>query len=158
MAKEIIIYTDGASKGNPGKGGYGIVMTLAGTSYQKEFFQGFRLTTNNRMELLAVIEALLKIKDKNCIVNIYSDSKYVVDAINKGWINNWKKKNYKDVKNPDLWKQLIAMLAEYKVSFFWVRGHNGNPLNEKADKLAVQGAESSELKADLYYEQAIYNQ
>jgi ribonuclease HI len=151
--KEIHIYTDGAAKGNPGKGGYGVLMILQGTDYKKEFFDGYRLTTNNRMELLAVIIALQQIKDFSCKISIFSDSKYVIDAINKNWIYNWKKKAYKDVKNPDLWEILIELLTNFKsVEFNWVKGHNGNPLNERVDFLAVKGSELNELKIDSYYE------
>jgi len=151
--KEIHIYTDGAAKGNPGKGGYGIVMTLFGTTYQKEFYDGFRLTTNNRMELLAVIIALKNIKDSSVPIKIFSDSKYVVDSINLNWIANWKKRKFLNVKNPDLWKELIERLPNYDLTFIWVKGHNGNPLNEKADELAVKGSEIKDLKIDTFYEQ-----
>lgn len=151
--KEIHIYTDGAAKGNPGKGGYGVLMVLQGTDYKKEYFDGYRLTTNNRMELLAVIIALQQIKDFSCKILIFSDSKYVVDAINKNWIFAWRKKAYKDVKNPDLWKKLIELLTKFKsIEFNWVKGHNGNIFNERVDFLAVKGSELIDLKVDSFYE------
>ncbi len=150
MAK-VIIYTDGAAKGNPGPGGYGVV--LKSGKHRKELSEGYRLTTNNRMELLAVIRALEALKDTGHEVTIYSDSKYVVDAINKGWIWNWIKKGFKKTKNPDLWRQFIDLYKRHKVQFKWVRGHAGNIENERCDRLAVQSAEGPDLKIDEGYEQ-----
>ncbi len=150
MAK-VIIYTDGAAKGNPGPGGYGVV--LKSGKHRKELSEGYRLTTNNRMELLAVIRALEALKDTGHEVTIYSDSKYVVDAINKGWIWNWIKKGFKKTKNPDLWRQFIDLYKRHKVQFKWVRGHAGNIENERCDRLAVQSAERPDLKIDEGYEQ-----
>lgn len=146
------IYTDGASRGNPGPGGYGIVMESG--SLRKEFAEGFRKTTNNRMELLAVIEALQKLKTTEVSVNVYSDSKYVVDAVNQGWVFGWHKKGYKGKKNPDLWKRLLPLYAKFKPKFIWVKGHNNHPQNERCDTLAVQAALSGELKADKGYEES----
>ena len=146
----IIIYTDGAAKGNPGKGGFGIVM-IAG-SYRKEIQQGFRLTTNNRMELLAVIFALESIKKNNSIIKIYSDSKYVVDAVEKKWVFSWEKKNFTGKKNPDLWIRFLKVFRVHKVSFIWVKGHSNIKENERCDELAVQAAESNFLEVDYWYE------
>lgn len=154
--KSVIIYTDGACKGNPGKGGYGVVMItqINCNEYKKEFCQGYQLTTNNRMELLAVIKALNKLKYP-CNVNLYSDSKYVVDSINKKWIDSWKKNNFKrdkPIKNIDLWKQLIPLLEIHNVNFFWVKGHSTNKFNERCDLLANQAINSDDLLIDEGYE------
>lgn len=146
----IIIYTDGAAKGNPGPGGYGVVMKYK--QHRKELSGGFRLTTNNRMELLAVIVALEEIKVADIPVTIYSDSKYVVDAIEKGWLWGWQKKGFKDKKNPDLWKKYIPLHLKYKPRFVWVKGHQGNVENERCDRLAVAAAEMPGLPADVGYE------
>ena len=148
----IEIYTDGASSGNPGKGGYGIVMILKGTSYEKNFSEGFRLTTNNRMELLAVITALEKINKSNQEVEIYSDSKYVVDAITKNWIYGWEKKKFDKVKNSDLWIRFLKIYRKHKVTFHWIKGHLGHSNNEKADKLATNAAKGDKLSIDIVYE------
>ena len=146
----ITIYTDGAAKGNPGPGGYGAVLKFG--KHRKELSEGFRLTTNNRMELLAVIRALQAINTTEFPVQIYSDSKYVVDAIEKGWIWGWQKKGFKDKKNPDLWLRYIPLHLKYKPKFIWVKGHAGNIENERCDVLAVQAAEGFDLKADTGYE------
>jgi len=146
----IIIYTDGSAKGNPGKGGLGIVM-IAG-SYRKEIQQGFRLTTNNRMELLAVIAALESIKKNSSIITIYSDSKYVVDAVEKKWVFSWEKKNFTGKKNPDLWIRFLKVFRVHKVSFIWVKGHSNIKENERCDELAVQAADSNYLEVDDWYE------
>ena len=128
----INIYTDGSSKGNPGPGGYGIVMKSG--KHVKEFFEGFRKTTNNRMELLSVIVALEKIKTDNANVEVWSDSKYVVDAIEKGWVFGWEKKGFKGKKNRDLWKRYLTIHPKHKVKFNWIKGHAGHPENESAGK------------------------
>jgi ribonuclease HI len=146
----IVLYTDGAAKGNPGPGGYGVVLKFGG--HRKELSEGFRRTTNNRMELLAVIRGLQALKTHEHTVTVYSDSKYVVDAINKGWLKNWVNKNFKGKKNIDLWKLMIPLLAKYKVVFEWVKGHAGIPENERCDELAVAAAEQSNLPADKGYE------
>ncbi len=148
----ITIYTDGAAKGNPGNGGYGTVLLFK--DQRKELSEGFRLTTNNRMELLAVIKGLEALKVEGIPVTIYSDSKYVVDAVQKGWIWNWQKKGFKDKKNVDLWKQYIPLHLKYKPTFRWVKGHAGNRENERCDQLAVAAAGNSSLLADTGYEQA----
>ena len=146
----IVIYTDGSAKGNPGKGGYGIVM-ISG-NYRKELKKGFRLTTNNRMELLAVIIALESIKNQNSEIVIYSDSKYVVDSVEKNWVFKWKKKQFIGKKNSDLWIRFLNVYRKNKVSFVWVKGHAENKENERCDFLAVQAAESDFLEIDLWYE------
>lgn len=146
----ITIYTDGAAKGNPGNGGYGTVLMYK--SHRKELSEGFRMTTNNRMELLAVIKGLEELKVEGIPVTIYSDSKYVVDAVTKGWIWNWQKKGFKDKKNVDLWKKYIPLHLKYKPRFVWVRGHAGNVENERCDRLAVAAAESGQLQVDQGYE------
>lgn len=146
------IYTDGAAKGNPGPGGYGVVMELVGQSYRKEFYEGFRLTTNNRMELLAVIVGLEKLKTPGTSVLVISDSKYVVDSVSKGWVFGWEKKGYKDKKNPDLWKRFLVIYRQHKVDFKWIKGHNNHPQNERCDQLAVMASAQPQLNIDAYYE------
>jgi ribonuclease HI len=149
----ITIYTDGAAKGNPGPGGYGVVLKYR--HHRKELAEGFRLTTNNRMELLAVIRGLQEIKVRDIPVTIYSDSKYVVDAVEKGWLWGWQKSGFKNKKNPDLWRQFIPLYVRFKPKFFWVKGHNGNIENERCDQLAVAAAESNNLQVDEGYENSI---
>ena len=151
----ITIYTDGAAKGNPGQGGYGVVL-LSG-SHRKEIKEGFRLTTNNRMELLAVIVALESVKKLKSEITVYSDSKYVVDAIEKNWLFSWEKTNFKKKKNPDLWIRFLQVFRKHKVSFVWVRGHSNNKENERCDVLAVQAAESNNLLIDKWYENNVAN-
>lgn len=145
----VTIYTDGAAKGNPGNGGYGTVLLYKG--HRKELSQGFRMTTNNRMELLAVIIGLEALTKINLNVTIYSDSKYVVDAVEKGWVFNWQKKNFKGKKNVDLWKRFLEVYPRNKVKFVWVKGHAGIPENERCDQLAVESAESNNLLEDVGY-------
>ena len=145
------IYTDGACRGNPGPGGYGIVLESPGYP-PKEISAGFRKTTNNRMELLAVIEALKSLKRQDVDVTVYSDSKYVVDAITKGWVFSWQKKNFKDKKNPDLWKEFLTIYPITKPKFVWIKGHNEHPQNERCDKLAVAAAQLENLPADQGFE------
>lgn len=152
----IIIYTDGAAKGNPGNGGYGIVMMSGG--HRKELSQGFKLTTNNRMELLAVIIALEEIKKENSEIILYSDSKYVVDAVGKNWVFGWEKKNFNKKKNPDLWIRFLKIYRKHKVTFVWIKGHANNKENERCDVLAVEAAESSNLQIDTWYENNISNE
>jgi len=148
---EIInIYTDGAAKGNPGPGGYGIVLEY--NKIQKELSEGFKLTTNNRMELLAVIIGLESIKEAGYKIIIYSDSKYVVDAVNKNWVFNWEKTNYKKKKNPDLWKRFLKIYRKHQVSLRWIKGHAGHSQNERCDQLAVLATMNNNLKTDMGYE------
>lgn len=149
MTDQIRIYTDGAAKGNPGPGGYGVVMKFR--QHVKELSKGFRLTTNNRMELLAVIEGLKALNRNDIPVTIYSDSKYVVDAVEKGWLWNWQKKGFKDKKNPDLWREYIPLHRKYKPKFVWVKGHAGHPENERCDALAVAAADGDNLPPDMGY-------
>ncbi|MBX2965616.1 MAG: ribonuclease HI [Cyclobacteriaceae bacterium] len=146
----INIYTDGAAQGNPGPGGYGVVMKF--NQHVKEFSEGFRLTTNNRMELLAVIVALEAIKKENIPVTVYSDSKYVVEAVEQGWIWNWEKKNFAKKANEDLWRRFIPLYHTYKPKFKWIKGHAGHPENERCDALAVQAAQNASLQVDTWYE------
>ena len=149
------MYTDGASRGNPGPGGYGTVL-LAGP-YRKELSEGFRKTTNNRMELLAVIKGLEALKKEGSEVLIYSDSKYVVDAVTKGWIWGWIKSGFKGKKNEDLWRRFLESYKKHKVEFRWVKGHAGNVENERCDQLAVKAAEMANLAADQGYESGMYS-
>ena len=148
----IIVYTDGSSRGNPGPGGYGIVMQKFGSNYIKEFSEGYRRTTNNRMELLAVIISLEKIEKENQVVHVYTDSKYISNSVEKKWIFNWEKKNFKNKKNVDLWSRFLKIYRKHKVSFFWVKGHNNNIKNERCDFLAFEASKKSELKIDIEYE------
>ncbi|MEN9326944.1 MAG: Ribonuclease, partial [Bacteroidota bacterium] len=120
MSYQVHIYTDGAAKGNPGPGGYGVVMEMVGSPYKKEFFEGFRHTTNNRMELLAVIVGLEKLKAPKTNVLVVSDSKYVVDSVEKGWVFGWEKKYFKDKKNPDLWMRFLKIYRQHNVKFMWI--------------------------------------
>ncbi len=138
MAAPITIYTDGSSLGNPGPGGYGIVL-LSGP-YRKEVSEGYRLTTNNRMELMAVCVGLEMLKFDRSEVTIYSDSKYVVDAVEKRWVFGWEKKGFEGKKNPDLWMRFLKIYRRHKVSFVWVKGHASNVENNRCDELAVAAA------------------
>jgi ribonuclease HI len=144
----IEIYTDGSSRGNPGPGGYGVVMIHK--DKRKELSQGYNLTTNNRMELLAVIKALEEVKTDKMNIIIYSDSKYVVESVEKGWIWNWEKKNFIKKKNIDLWKRFITLYKKFNIKFIWVKGHDGNIENERCDFLANKCQEKS-LKDDEGY-------
>ena len=145
------MYTDGSSRGNPGPGGYGTVLLFG--PHRKEMSEGYRKTTNNRMELLAVIKGLEALKKEGLEVLIYSDSKYVVDAVEKGWLWGWQKKGFKDKKNPDLWRRFIPLYKKQQVKFQWVKGHAGNPENERCDELAVEAALGAGLQADTAFEQ-----
>lgn len=150
MADLITIYTDGAASGNPGPGGFGVVL-ISGI-HRKELMAGFRLTTNNRMELLAVIVGLEALKIPGLKVTVYSDSRYVVDAVEKGWVFGWEKKGFKDKKNPDLWKRFLAVYRQHQVKFIWIKGHAAHPENERCDFLAVQAYKHPDLQIDYYYE------
>ncbi len=150
---DITIYTDGASRGNPGPGGYGVV--LISGPYRREIAEGFRKTTNNRMELLAVIIGLEALKRPGMNVTIYSDSKYVVDSVEKGWVWGWVKKGFKDKKNPDLWLRFLKVYGQHTVRFVWIKGHNDTPENERCDRLAVAAAlDKSNLKVDVGFEKS----
>ena len=148
----IEIYTDGACSGNPGKGGYGIVMKVPEKNYEKRYSAGFRLTTNNRMELLAVIVALEKLKSTENDIHIFTDSKYVVDAIEKKWLQSWVKIGFNNKKNPDLWRRILPLLKSHKTTFHWVKGHAGHLENEICDQLAVKAAQTEPLQIDEFFE------
>lgn len=151
--KTVELFTDGACSGNPGKGGYGAILRYKGKS--KEFSEGFIRTTNNRMEILAVIVGLEALNEP-CNVSVYSDSKYVVDAINQGWVYKWEAKGWmrtpkEPALNVDLWERLLVLLEEHNVEFHWVKGHNGHPENERCDRLAVAAAAGENLSEDEEY-------
>jgi ribonuclease HI len=146
----IQIFTDGASSGNPGPGGYGVILR-SGTHY-KEISEGFRLTTNNRMELMAVCVALEALKSPNQTVTIYSDSKYVIDPVEKKWLYGWVSKRFEGKKNKDLWLRFLNAYKLHQVKFVWVKGHAGHPENERCDELAVLAAKRKDLKIDSVFE------
>jgi len=150
---QVHIYTDGAAKGNPGNGGYGVIVELVGTTYKKEFYEGFRHTTNNRMELLGVIVGLEKLKIPNMNVLVISDSKYVVDAVVKKWVFGWVKKQFKDKKNKDLWLRFLESYKKHSIQFIWVKGHASNRENNRCDELATQAADNGNLLIDTWYEE-----
>lgn len=150
-APVITIYTDGSSLGNPGAGGYGVVL-LSGP-HRKELSAGFRLTTNNRMELMAVCVALEALKFDGSNVTIYSDSKYVVDAVSKGWVFGWERKNFSGKKNPDLWTRFLRVYRRHRVSFVWVKGHAETIENNRCDTLAVAAANGAQLLEDFGYQE-----
>ena len=145
------IYTDGAARGNPGPGGYGIVMEWVGKPYKKEFSKGYKLTTNNRMELLAVIDGLRKLKNPGIQVMVFTDSKYVSDAVTKGWVFNWEKKGFVNRKNDDLWRAFLVEYRKHRVKFTWIKGHNNHPQNERCDALAVSASKAKRLLIDEGY-------
>ena len=149
---DVIIYTDGSSRGNPGPGGYGIVMVDCKTGFTKQYSQGFRKTTNNRMELLAVIEALKKLTKKELKITVFTDSKYVVDSVEKKWVFKWKKNGFKNKKNVDLWLEFLKVQELNNISFKWIKGHNNHPQNEICDKLAFKASENNPLLVDKGYE------
>ena len=151
-ACDVIIYTDGSSRGNPGPGGYGIIMEDCRSGFVKEYSKGFRYTTNNRMELLAVIDALKMLKKNKLKVLIYTDSKYVVDAVEKKWVFKWKTTNFKNKKNVDLWLDFLKLFDKNTIKFNWIKGHNNHPQNEKCDKLAFDASKSKNSSLDLEYE------
>ena len=148
--KNIKLYTDGSSIGNPGPGGYGVILESDG--HIKEISQGFKKTTNNRMELLAVIIGLEALKIEPSNVMIYSDSKYVIDAVQKKWVFGWEKKIFKNKKNPDLWKRFLKIYRKHYVNFQWIKGHNNHLQNERCDYMAVEAAKGSKLLVDKFYE------
>lgn len=150
---QVHIYTDGSSRGNPGPGGYGIIMEWVGKPYRKEFSEGFVKTTNNRMELMAVVEALRKLKVDGVEVTVFTDSKYVADAVTKKWVFNWERTGFKDKKNPDLWKEFLEEYRKHQVRFVWVKGHNNHPQNERCDVLAVEASKKPGLKIDYGFEE-----
>ena len=146
----IELFTDGASSGNPGPGGFGVI--LRSGSHYKELSAGYRKTTNNRMELLAVIAGLEAIKKPNQAITIYSDSKYVIDAIEKKWVFGWVQKGFTGKKNKDLWLRLLPLLKVHQITFVWVKGHNGHPENERCDELAVAASKQKDLLVDQIFE------
>lgn len=147
---KIFLYTDGAASGNPGPGGYGAVLVCG--SARKELSGGFRCTTNNRMELLAVIKGLECIRWKRAEVEVWSDSQYVVKAITEGWLEKWVLKDWRKVKNPDLWQRFLTLYKAHNVTFHWLKGHAGHPENEKCDRLAVEAYSMPCLQVDQEYE------
>lgn len=150
MSDIIEVFTDGSAKGNPGPGGYGIVLRMG--EKEKEISQGYRLTTNNRMELMAVIVALESLKTNKYPVRICSDSKYVIDSITKGWVFGWQKKNFKGKKNEDLWRRYLQLHPRFNLTFKWIKGHAGHRENERCDVLAVAAAESKNQLIDAFFE------
>ena len=148
----ISIYTDGASRGNPGPGGYGVILMYG--SHKKELSQGYRLTTNNRMELMAVIAGLKAITKNGIPIRIYSDSQYVVKAIEEGWLNNWIRTDFKGgKKNPDLWREYYELSRKFTIKMIWVKGHADNPYNNRCDELATAAADGKDLLVDEGYEE-----
>ena len=152
-SKPVYLYTDGSSLGNPGPGGYGLRLEWAEMSYVKEFSQGFVRTTNNRMELLAVIVGLELLKKQPLEVVVFSDSKYVIDSVDKKWVFGWEKKAFKDKKNSDLWKRFLKIYRKHNVNFQWIKGHNQHPQNERCDELAVIAEKGKNLIPDVFFEQ-----
>ncbi|MFT4737231.1 MAG: ribonuclease HI [Cyclobacteriaceae bacterium] len=146
----ITIYTDGSAKGNPGRGGYGTILDFKGK--EKELSEGYRMTTNNRMELLAVIKGLEAIKQEGWQVKVVSDSKYVVDSVEKGWLMSWVKKGFKGKKNEDLWRRFLKVYPKHQVKFQWIKGHAGHEQNERCDQLAVNAADGQDLLIDEVFE------
>jgi len=150
----ISIYTDGSSRGNPGPGGYGVILMYG--SHKKELSQGYRLTTNNRMELMAVIAGLKAITKNGIPIRIYSDSQYVVKAIEEGWLNNWIRTDFKGgKKNPDLWREYYELSRKFNIKMIWVKGHADNPYNNRCDELATTAADGKHLLVDEGYEESI---
>lgn len=152
MSQQLIIYTDGAARGNPGPGGYGAILKWGSTV--KELSQGYRRTTNNRMELMAVIAALQHLKKDGVNIVIYTDSSYVVDSVEKRWVFGWVKTNFKDKKNADLWKLFLIEYKKHNIKFQWVKGHANNPGNNRCDELATAAADSGNWLIDEGYENA----
>lgn len=150
MSPVVTIYTDGAARGNPGPGGYGII--LMSGPHRKELSAGYRFTTNNRMELLAVIIALETLKIEGSEVTVFTDSRYVADAVTNGWIYTWIKKRFKGKKNPDLWLRFLEVYKKHNVKFIWLKGHNDNTHNEYCDHLAVTASLQPDLQEDAGYQ------
>lgn len=145
---EVHIYTDGAASGNPGPGGYGIIMEWVGKPYTKEFSEGYKHTTNNRMELLAVIVALQQLKNPDTQVKVFTDSKYVINAVEKKWVFGWERNGFKGKKNADLWLLFLKEYRKHRVSFVWIKGHSNHPQNERCDRLAVKASRKKQLLED----------
>ena len=155
MSNKVNIYTDGSAIGNPGPGGYGVIMEWVNKKYVKEFSDGYQMTTNNRMELLAVIVALESLKIEPMEVMVFSDSKYVIESVEKKWVFNWQKKQFKGKKNHDLWQRYLLIHCKHRVRFQWVKGHNKHPQNERCDSLAVNAAKQKNKKIDHFYVKSI---
>jgi ribonuclease HI len=149
---ELVIYTDGACRGNPGPGGYGIILQWG--HVRKEMAQGYRKTTNNRMELMAVIAAIEMLTRDKVSITIYSDSSYVVNAVEKGWLFGWIKTGFKGKKNADLWTRFYTLYKKHTIKFIWVKGHADNPMNNRCDELATAAADGGNLLIDTGYEQS----
>jgi ribonuclease HI len=149
MPDKVHIYTDGAASGNPGPGGYGTILIYG--KHRLELSAGYRLTTNNRMELLAVIAGLEALKKTNCNVIVYTDSRYVADAVEKGWVFTWESKHFRKKKNCDLWLRFLDLYRKHNVKIVWIKGHNNNPENEKCDRLAVEASRGDKLLEDTGY-------
>jgi len=149
--KQVHLYTDGAASGNPGPGGYGLVLELPGTTYKKEWSEGFTHTTNNRMELLAVIVGLELLKEAPLDVTVFTDSKYVCDAVEKKWLFRWKREGFKKQKNQDLWLRFLEIYKKHQVKITWIKGHNQHPQNERCDTLAVAASKQEIKKEDTGY-------
>lgn len=147
------IYSDGSSRGNPGAGAYGLIMEVSGSGYRKLFSEAFRLTTNNRMELWGVIAGLTYLKQK-AQVTVFTDSKYVTEAVNKSWVFSWERTNFKGKKNSDLWCRFLKLYRLHEVSFKWIKGHNEHPENEQCDYIATQAAKKGPFKIDEIYERS----
>ncbi|WP_185869724.1 ribonuclease H family protein [Blattabacterium cuenoti] len=154
MNNKIYIYTDGSSRGNPGPGGYGVfIEILIGSFYtRKVLYEGFRYTTNNRMELLAVIVGLEKILKKKQNITVFTDSKYIVNSITNNWIYKWKKNNFYKKKNIDLWKRLLYIYHQHFIIFHWIKGHNNHYINDYCDRLSIKASQKKNLKIDYVYE------
>jgi len=148
-AREIVIYTDGAARGNPGPGGLGVVMIYG--NHRRELSEGFRITTNNRMELLAVIRGLEALKREDLKIRIYTDSKYVSEAVNQGWVFDWESKRFKKKKNADLWQKFLELYRKFDITLVWVKGHASIPENERCDRLAVEASLGENLAEDAGY-------
>ncbi len=154
MSNELIMYTDGAARGNPGPGGYGTILFWGDT--KKELSGGFRYTTNNRMELMAVIAGLEALKKEGLKITVYSDSQYVVKAVEQGWLKNWIATDFKGgKKNKDLWTRFYELSKKHKLRFRWVRGHADNPHNNRCDELATAAADSAHLDVDIFFENEV---
>jgi ribonuclease HI len=150
---KVEIYTDGSARGNPGPGGYGVILKYG--RHERELSQGYRLTTNNRMELLATITGLEALTRDKLDVVIYSDSKYVVESVEKRWVFNWEKKGYKDKKNVDLWQRFLKIFRKHQVKFVWIKGHNAHHFNERCDVLATHAADHGPWFEDVGYTASI---
>jgi ribonuclease HI len=149
MSHKITLYSDGAASGNPGPGGFGVV--LISGNHRKEISEGYKMTTNNRMELLAVIRGLEALKAGNCQVTVYTDSRYVADAVEKGWVFTWERKDFKGKKNTDLWRRFLRVYRKHQVQMVWIKGHASIPENERCDSLAVKASQGIDLLTDQGY-------